>query len=146
MATIDELEHRMRFVESEIQSEKQVSHAVLQQAVRNAGVLNTLRSEVGTAVLRLDQLTADVAIANAALHSLTLLQQDVTTLRNDATALRRGQEELHVRFDRMQEETNVRFDRMQEETNARFDRMQEEAVARHAELLAAIRAGGSPPA
>jgi len=142
MATIDEVEHRMRFVESEIQSEKQVSHAVLQQAVRNSGILNTVRSEVGAAVLRLDQLAADVAVANASLHSLTLLQQDVTTLRNDVTALRRGQEELHVRLDRMQEETNARFDGMQREQAA----MREEGAARHAELLAAIRAGGSPPA
>jgi hypothetical protein len=78
----------VRFVESEIRSEKDLSHAVLQQSVRNGATLNVLRSEVGATVTRVDQLAADMAAANAA-------------LRNDVTALRRGQEELHARFDEL---------------------------------------------
>jgi hypothetical protein len=99
MATIDELESRMRFVEADIASEKEVSLATLQQAVRNGAALSNLRTELGATTHRIDQMVADAAVANSTLrhHStlLTVLQQDVTAFRHDVTAQRRGQEELH---------------------------------------------------
>jgi hypothetical protein len=86
---------------------------------------------------RVDQLTLDMAVVKSELHShgprLDAMTRDVAAFRNEVTEMRRGQEELHARLDRMQEDTN-----------ARFDRLREEAAARHAELLAAIR--GTPPA
>jgi chromosome segregation ATPase len=119
MATIDELESRMRFVEADIASEKEVSLATLQQAVRNGAALSNLRTELGATTHRIDQMVADAAVANSTLrhHStlLTVLQQDVTAFRHDVTALRRGQEELHHRLDGI----DARLDRQ----DARFDGM-----------------------
>jgi hypothetical protein len=81
MATIDELESRLRFVEADVASEKEISLATLQQSVRDGAVLNNLRTEVGAATQRVDQLVADAAVANSTLcrHStlLAVLQQDV---------------------------------------------------------------------
>jgi len=117
MATVEELESRMRFVESTIAGEKEVTLAVLQQAVRNGAVLNTLRADVPAISTRVDQLAADAAVANAALrdHStkLAVLQQDVAAIRNDVTALRRGQEELHTRLDQVQTDMAARLEAME---------------------------------
>jgi chromosome segregation ATPase len=114
MATIDELESRLRFVEADVASEKEVSLATLQQAVRNGAVLNNLRTEVGATTQRVDQLVADAAVANSTLrhHStlLAVLQQDVTAFRQDIMALRRSQEELHQRLDRVDTEMNRKLD------------------------------------
>jgi chromosome segregation ATPase len=114
MATIDELESGLRFVEADVASEKEVSLATLQQAVRNGAVLNNLRTEVGATTQRVDQLVADAAVANSTLrhHStlLAVLQQDVTAFRQDIMALRRSQEELHQRLDRVDTEMNRKLD------------------------------------
>jgi chromosome segregation ATPase len=169
MATVDELEQRVRFVESSLKSERDISHAVLQQAVRNGaalGVLRTevngLRTEIAAVVMRSDELSAGVAVAQAELRDhgalLIVLQQDVRQLRTGQDELRRGQEELHVRMDRLETgaatrhaELSTRIDHLQAgaaashaELDARIDHLQAEAAARHVELLAAIR--GTPPA
>jgi DNA anti-recombination protein RmuC len=141
VATIEELEKRVRYVESEVEGEKLITRRVYDQAVRNGDQLAALRSEIATAKVdiqatgpRVDHIAQEVVQNTAALRNhgtlLTMLQQDVGTIRSDVTALRRGQEELHVRLDRMQEETSARLDRIQEETSARLDRMQEETSAR----------------
>jgi hypothetical protein len=113
-------------VEAEIRSEKDVSHAVLEQTIRNGAAINVLRSDV-------ERLTADMAVVKSELHShgprLDALTRDAGLLRNDATALRRDIEAMNARLDRIED---------------RLDRMDTEAAARHAELLAAIRA--TPPA
>src|SRR6516164_412984 len=118
MATMDELESRLRFVEANVASEKEISLATLRQSVRNGAVLNSLRTEVGATTQRVDQLVADAAIASSTLrhHStlLAVLQQDVTAFRQDVTALRRGQEELHTRLDH----TNARLDELRSGQNA----------------------------
>jgi chromosome segregation ATPase len=141
MTTIDELESRLRFVEADVASEKEISLATLQQSVRNGAVLNGLRAEVSAATTRVDQLVADAAIANSTLrhHStlLAVLQQDVTAFRQDVTALRRAHEELHVRFDRAEE----RLDQFQAEVATRFDRLESSVTA----ILAAV-APQKPPA
>jgi chromosome segregation ATPase len=126
VATIDELEHRMRFVGADIASEKEFARAQLQQSVRNAALLNTLKT-------RLDEVAADLVAVNAEVrtHStlLPILQQDIGGVRNEVTALRRGQEELHARIDEVQREQAA----MREEMNRKLDA-----------LLAAVR--GTPPA
>jgi chromosome segregation ATPase len=152
MATIDELESRMRFVEADIASEKEISLATLQQAVRNGAALSNLRTEAGATTQRIDQLVADAAVANSTLrhHStlLTVLQQDVTAFRHDVTALRRGQEELHHRLDGIDarlDRQDTRFDGMDgrlDRTDARLDRMEQNIAA----ILAAVAPGNPPPA
>ncbi len=148
MTTIDELESRLRFVEADVASEKEISLATLQQSVRNGAVLNGLRTEVNglrtevsAATTRVDQLVADAAIANSTLrhHStlLVVLQQDVTAFRQDVTALRRAHEELHVRLDRAE----GRLDQFQAEVATRFDRLESSVTA----ILAAV-APQKPPA
>jgi phosphate starvation-inducible protein PhoH len=156
MATIDELESRLRFVEADMASEKEISRATLQQSVRNGAVLNSLRTEVSAAVTRIDQLAADATVANSTLrhHStlLAVLQQDVTAFRQDVTALRRGQEELHARLDQTNtrlDQTNARIDAFQADVAARLDRQDSrlEAMERNiAAILAAVAPGGPAPA
>jgi len=141
MTTIDEPESRLRFVEADVASEKEISLATLQQSVRNGAVLNGLRTEVSAATTRVDQLVADAAVANSTLrhHStlLAVLQQDVTAFRQDVTALRRAHEELHVRLDRAE----GRLDQFQAEVATRFDGLESSVTA----ILAAV-APQKPPA
>jgi chromosome segregation ATPase len=141
MTTVDELESRLRFVEADVASEKEISLATLQQSVRNGAVLNGLRTEVSAATTRIDQLVADAAVANSTLrhHStvLVVLQQDVTAFRQDVTALRRAHEELHVRLDRAE----GRLDQFQADVATRFDRLESSVTA----ILAAV-APQKPPA
>jgi chromosome segregation ATPase len=110
MATTDELDTRVRYVESEVEGEKAVTRHVLEQAIRNGDVLNARRSETGTTRLdlialtsRVDHVAGDVTVANAALRShgnlLNVLRQDVTTIRQDVTALRRDVEVINTRLD-----------------------------------------------
>jgi hypothetical protein len=117
MATTDELDVRVRYLESEVEGEKAVTRHVLEQAIRNGDVLNALRSETSTARLdlialtsRVDHIAGDVTVANAALRShgnlLNVLRQDVTTIRQDVTVLRHDVEVLNTRFDTV----DARFD------------------------------------
>jgi chromosome segregation ATPase len=110
MAITDELDTRVRYLESEVEGEKAVTRHVLEQAIRNGDVLNALRSETATTRLdlialtsRVDHVAGDVTVANAALRShgnlLNVLRQDVTTIRQDVTALRRDVEVVNTRFD-----------------------------------------------
>jgi chromosome segregation ATPase len=93
-----------------------------------------MRAETGD---RLDRLAGDMVLANAALNShgirLDSLTRDIGLLRGDATDLRRGQEELHVRLDQLQTDVAARFDRQDgrldhmdgrlDHMNGRLDRM-----------------------
>lgn len=75
MTTIDELEARIRALESEVTGEKAVTRYAITQANLGANDIAAIRTDVR-------QLT-----------------QDVTLLRQEATVLRRGQEELNARVD-----------------------------------------------
>jgi hypothetical protein len=118
MATSDELENRVRELASEINGEKAVTRHIFEQS-RRTSELAAIRSEI--AVMRaesgdrLDRLAGDMVLANAALNShgirLDSLTRDIGLLRGDVTALRRGQEELHVRLDQLQTDVAARFDR-----------------------------------
>jgi chromosome segregation ATPase len=173
MANIEELENRVRYVESEVEGEKLVTRSVLEQSTRNGAVLHSLRSELGTLTARADYVVQEVVQNTAALRNhgtlLTMLQRDVTALRNDVTELRRGQEEIHCRLDRMeqniaaiQEGIQGRLDRMEQNIAAiregiqgRLDRMEQNIAAireetrhrldRMEQSIAAILAAVLPP-
>jgi len=140
------LEHRVQYVQSEIEGEKLVTRRVLEQSVRNGDQLGALRSEVATARVDIqaltsgmDHLVGDVVQNTAALHNhgtlLKMLQQDVAALRSDATELRRGQEAINVRLDHV----DTRLDRME----SNIDRM-ESNVDRMESNIAAILAAVTP--
>jgi hypothetical protein len=76
----------------EVDGEKTVTRAVLEQSIRNGDVLLALRSEVGSVRIdvhaltsRVDHIAGDVVQANAALKShgrrLDVLTQDVREIR-----------------------------------------------------------------
>jgi chromosome segregation ATPase len=152
MATIGELENRVRFLASEVEGEKPVTRTVLEQAIRNGDVMNAVRSEVATMRVdllaitsRTDHIAGDVAVGNAALRNhgilLTMLQQDMGAIRGDVTLLRRDMEAVNGRLDETNarlDETNARLD----ETNSRLDRMEHNIAI----ILAAVVPGNPPPA
>jgi hypothetical protein len=104
------LENKVRELTSDVEGEKLVTRRVYDQAVRNGDQIGALRSEVATARVDIQALTSqtdhvvgEVVQSTAALRSqgvrLDPLTRDIGLLRNDVTALRRGQEELHARLD-----------------------------------------------
>jgi chromosome segregation ATPase len=164
MATTDELERRVRELASDVEGEKAVTRQVYAQSVRNGDQIGALRSEVATARVDIQALTSqtdhvvsEIVQSTALLRShglrLESLTRDVGLLRGDITALRRGQEELHVRLDRMDarldqmdarlDQMDARFDRM----DARLDQLQTDMAARFDRLesnVAAILAAVTP--
>jgi chromosome segregation ATPase len=107
MATIDQLDDRTRYLESEIEGEKLVTRHVLRQVSLNADDLGTYKTDLVALKTEVRHMTEHMVVANAALTThgmrLEMLTRDVGLLRLDVTALRRGQEELHVRLDRHEE-------------------------------------------
>jgi chromosome segregation ATPase len=135
MVRIEELEQQVREIGSEIESEKQVTRRMYEQAVRTAEQVGALRSEVGIArvdihavgsqvdlaVVEVVQVSGAVRTHGIRLESLT---RDIGLLRNDATELRRGQEEIHVRLDRHEERLNAlqgKVDALHGEFSRKFD-------------------------
>jgi chromosome segregation ATPase len=92
MATLEELERRVRTVEEELSGERHVSRYMVEQAARNSEVLHSVRSEVGALTVRVDQLGGDMASVKAALtmhgRALDLLQQDVRQLRSEVSDIK----------------------------------------------------------
>lgn len=86
MPTIDDLDDRTRYLESEIEGEKAVTRHVLQQATLNADDLATLKTGVR-------QVGEQMFVVNATLAThatrLNVLTQDVQLIRQQMTALRR---------------------------------------------------------
>jgi chromosome segregation ATPase len=122
MAAIDELEDRVREISSEVEGEKAVTRQVYMQSIRNGDQIGALRCEVANARVDIQTLTSQTehmvgeVVQSTALvrsHGLRLeaLTRDIGLLRCDVTALRRGQEELHVRVDRVE----ARLDRLESE-------------------------------
>jgi hypothetical protein len=148
MATIDELDNRTHYLESEMEGEKAVTRHVLRQAGLNGDDLGALKTEVR-------HLTEYMVVANAALPAhgqrLDMLTRDVGLLRNDVTALRRGQEEIHARLDRQEARLDRHEERLdalragqealREEMNSGFAEMN----SRFAEMNSRFDARFSPP-
>jgi uncharacterized protein YoxC len=98
MATIDELDAKVRELASEVEGEKTITRHILHETRQNSGELATIKAQ-------LMHMAGDVVVMNAAVGSLTRrvdgLAQDVTLLRNDVTQLRRDMEDVHTRLDGM---------------------------------------------
>jgi chromosome segregation ATPase len=144
LATIDELENRTRFLESEVEGEKTVTRHVLRQAGLNADDLGALKTGVR-------HLEEQMVLANAALNTqggrITLLAQDVTMIRQDVTALRRDMEAVNARLDRQDSRLDAmdsRLDRMDSRLDAMDSRL--EAIERNVAAILAAVAPGDPPA
>ncbi len=88
MAT-DELDNRVRYLESEVEGEKAVTRHVLEQLRRNTTELTVFRSESG---LALDRLSSDVVLVKAAQVAqggmLNILVQDTRQIRTEMGAIR----------------------------------------------------------
>jgi hypothetical protein len=86
---------------------------------------------------RVDHMVTEVVQGTALLRShglrLESLTRDVGLLRNDVTALRRGQEELDVRIDQLQADMTTRIDQLRADMN------------QLKESVAAILAAVTPP-
>lgn len=149
MATIDELDAKMRELESEINGEKAVTRHIFVQGRQNTTDLGAIRSEI--AIMRaesgdrLDRIVGDLVLVNAALNShgarLNALTQDVLLIRQDVTALRRDMEHdierVSARLNSFQADVAARFDRLdsfQADVAARFDRLESSVAA----ILAAV--------
>ncbi len=152
LATIDGLENRTRFLESEVEGEKTVTRHVLRQASLNADDLGALKTGVR-------HLEEQMVLVNAALNTqggrITLLAQDVTMIRQDVTALRRDMEAANARLDRQDSRLDAMDNRLDtiesrlERMDNRLDTMDNRlsAIERNvAAILAAVAPGGPPPA
>jgi chromosome segregation ATPase len=158
MATSEELENRVREMAGEINGEKAVTRHIFEQSRRNTTDLGAIRAEIGIMRTesgdRLDRLAGDMVLVNAALNShgirLDSLTRDVGLLRGDVTALRRGQEELHVRLDHVEgrlDRVESRLDRVEsrlDHIESRLDHIESrlDTIERN---IAAILAAVVPP-
>ena len=132
MVTVEELDIRLRIVESEIAGEKLVSRYVLTQAQHNADDLAEIRTQYR-------HLRDDMALVKAAQvaqgGTLNILVQDVREMRTEIAAVR--------------QEAATRHDELRGEMATRHEELRSEMATRHEQLLGAIRAlvsGGSAPA
>jgi chromosome segregation ATPase len=100
----------VREISCEVKGEKAVTRQVYMQSIRNGDQIGALRCEVANARVDIQALTSQTehmvgeVVQSTALmrsHGLRLeaLTRDIGLLRGDVTALRRGQEELHVQVD-----------------------------------------------
>jgi chromosome segregation ATPase len=107
VATIEDLENKVREVAAKVEGEKQVTRRLYEQALRNSDQIGTLRLKVGTVITQNEKVVSEIVQTTSALRSpgarLETLTRDVVLLRNELTELRRGQEEIHVRVDRLDE-------------------------------------------
>jgi predicted nuclease with TOPRIM domain len=163
MMTIDELDSRTRYLESEVEGEKAVTRHVLSQAGLNADDLGTLKTQVrhlteqmvlvnaalSTHGNRLNVLTQDVTMlrqevivlrgeVNALRGEVTALRGEVSALRGEVTTLHGEVTTLRGEMDRRFGETDRRFDGLERNVAARFD-----TVERN---IALILAAVVPPA
>lgn len=97
MVTVEELDARLRVVESEVSGEKAVTRYLLEQTRLNGDELSAIKTQVR-------HLTENMTVANAALQSqgtlLNVLRQDVTTLRQEVGHIRADMVELRQEINR----------------------------------------------
>jgi chromosome segregation ATPase len=106
MATLDELENRVRELSTEVEGEKVVTRQVYQQAVRNGDALRAVQLAVVEVTSRADHIVQEVIQNTAAVRTqgarLDSLTRDTGLLRNDLTLLRRDIEATNGRLDQLQ--------------------------------------------
>jgi chromosome segregation ATPase len=130
MASIDELDNRVRELGSDVEGEKAVTRQVYLQAVRNGDALRAVQMAVTEMTSRIDHVVHEVIQNTSAQRShgarLETLTRDVKALRNEATELRRGQEETNARIDRL----DAKLDRSVEQLETKLDRSVEQLDAK----------------
>ncbi len=150
MVTVEELDIRLRIVESEIAGEKLVSRHVLTQAQHNADDIAEIRTQYR-------HLANDMALVKAAQvaqgGTLNILVQDVREMRTEIAAVRQEgatrHEELRSEIEELRGEMATRHEKLRGEMATRHEGLRSEMATRHEQLLGAIRAlasGGSAPA
>jgi hypothetical protein len=155
----DDLESRMRFLESEMAGEKIVTRHILEKTQRNANEIAAVRVDIACLDSKIDCMAADITLINAAQISqgsmLNILVQDVRQMRMDMTQMRAemrteiGQvrSELRTEIGEMRteiDEVRSEIGQVRSEMDARFNAVD----ARFDAVLAAIRAIAphAPPA
>lgn len=105
--TIDELADRLRLVESQVEGEKDVSLAILQQGVRHAELMAALRIDAGRIGQLVDNLLLDASSIKAEQRNhgthLTILRQEVIVLR-------KAIKEVNERIDTLETNLNAKLD------------------------------------
>jgi septal ring factor EnvC (AmiA/AmiB activator) len=135
----DDMNDRIRFLESEMAGEKVVTRHILEMAQRNGADIAAVRVDLATLKLQVDRMGSDVNLVKAALTSqtgiLNVLVQDVRGMRTEMGEVRAKLDRMDARFDGL----DARLDRMDarfDGLDARLDRMD----ARFDAVLVAIRA------
>jgi len=157
MASLDELNSRTRYLESEIEGEKTITRHIFDSTRRHAEEISAVRPAQ-------ERIAGDVALVKTAQISqgqmLNILVQDVGALRNEAAALRSEISELRAEFRNeiaalqaevrdtaaeLRNETaalRAEMVQMRTQTNHRLDTMERNIAA----ILAIVSRDNRPPA
>jgi ribosomal protein L29 len=161
MASLDELNSRTRYLESEIEGEKTITRHIFDSTRRHAEEISAVR-------LAQERMAGDVALVKTAQISqgqmLNILVQDVGALRNEMAALRAElrneaaalrneiaelRAELHnetaaLRAELRNEAASLRAEmvQMRSDTNRRLEMMERNIAA----ILAIVSRDNRPPA
>jgi flagellar capping protein FliD len=110
----DEMNDRIRFLESEMAGEKVVTRHILEKTQRNGDDIATVRTDITRLDLKIDRMANDVAVVKGAQMGqgtmLNILVQDVREMRTRLEAFEQG---ITIRFDAV----DTRFDAI----DTRFD-------------------------
>jgi predicted nucleic acid-binding Zn-ribbon protein len=105
VATIDEVDIRVRILANEVEGEKAVTRYSFEQVRLNTDELTAFRTETR---LRLDRVSGDMALVKAAQiaqgGTLNILVQDVREMRTEMTVMRREISELRTEMGELRTE------------------------------------------
>jgi ribosomal protein L29 len=150
MASLDELNSRTRYLESEIEGEKTITRHIFDSTRRHAEEISAVR-------LAQERMAGDVALVKTAQISqgqmLNILVQDVGALRNEMAALRAElrneaaalrNEIAELRAELRNEAAALRAEmvQMRSDTNRRLEMMERNIAA----ILAIVSRDNRPPA
>jgi hypothetical protein len=123
----DDLEQRMRYLESEMAGEKLVTRSVLGKAQRYTNEIAAVRVEITRMDAKVDRISGDIMLINAAQISqgtmLNILVQDVRLLRTEIGQVR---SEMHSEIGQVRSEVGelrVEIGDLRSEMDARFSAM-----------------------
>jgi hypothetical protein len=126
----DDMNDRIRFVESEMAGEQVVIRHVLEKTQRNGDDIAAVRTDITRLDLKIDRVANDVAVVKGAQMGqgtmLTILVQDVREMRTRLEAFERG---VTIRFDAVDtkfSKIDTRFDAVDtrfSKIDTRFDAM-----------------------
>jgi hypothetical protein len=91
MMAVDDLESRMRYLESEMAGEKLVTREILQKTLRSRDEIAATRTDITRLDMKIDRMAADTSLINAAQlgqgQMLNILVQDVRAIRTRQDAM-----------------------------------------------------------